>query len=215
MIVPFFSQIGPEAGGKLLAVEARVQAFFNRDALEVGLPELLVEFLACRQFFLGKMWREGFREPDLFYLSLSIIVIAIGAVGIIDEPRLVGETVGEVMQGERIYIIYRCQGGEINTVGCLLEAGELDDAAAFAAHLLPYLRAFQHIGVGEVIDILSFRVEEFAQVAEEQLVHAGKFGEPARRNSPQEFPPHESRRSVPYPLSESGVGRDLQHLVVE
>ena len=215
MIVPFLGQIGPKSGGKLLSMQAQVQAFFNRDALEIGLPELLVELLACGQFFLGKMRREGFREPDLFYLSLSIMVIAIGAAGIIDEPRLVGETVGEVMQGERIYIIYRCQGGEINAVGCLLEAGELDDAAAFAAHLLPYLRAFQHIGVGEVIDVLSFRVEEFAQVAEEQLVHAGKFGEPARRNSPQEFPFHESRRSVPYPLGESGVGRDLQHLVVE
>ena len=39
--LPFLREVGPEAGGEILAVEAGIEAFADAGAVEIGFPESL------------------------------------------------------------------------------------------------------------------------------------------------------------------------------
>ena len=92
----FFCEVFPETDGEVLAVQFRIDTFFDGDGFKVGSPELLKKlFIFCHQLliqFAGqKMGFFGF-ETD-FIDFLPIVIITVFPLDIIQQPALVGESV--------------------------------------------------------------------------------------------------------------------------
>ena len=106
----FFCEVFPETDGEVLAVQFRIDTFFDGDGFKVGSPELLKKlFIFCHQLliqFAGqKMGSFGF-ETD-FIDFLPIVIITVFPFDIIQQPALVGESVLKVTDNQRQYILYR------------------------------------------------------------------------------------------------------------
>ena len=106
----FFCEVFPETDGEVLAVQFRIDTFFDGDGFKVGSPELLKKlFIFCHQLliqFAGqKMGSFGF-ETD-FIDFLPIVIITVFPFDIIQQPALVGESVLKVTDNQRQYIVYR------------------------------------------------------------------------------------------------------------
>lgn len=105
----FFCEVFPETDGEVLAVQFRIDTFFDGDGFKVGSPELLKKlFIFCHQLliqFAGqKMGSFGF-ETD-FIDFLPIVIITVFPFDIIQQPALVGESVLKVTitKGSTLYI---------------------------------------------------------------------------------------------------------------
>ena len=126
----FFCEVFPETDGEVLAVQFRIDTFFDGDGFKVGSPELLKKlFIFCHQLliqFAGqKMGSFGF-ETD-FIDFLPIVIITVFPFDIIQQPALVGESVLKVTANLRQYILYRFDGVKISSVDGFLQTGELDN----------------------------------------------------------------------------------------
>ena len=122
----FFCEVFPETDGEVLAVQFRIDTFFDGDGFKVGSPELLKKlFIFCHQLliqFAGqKMGSFGF-ETD-FIDFLPIVIITVFPFDIIQQPALVGESVLKVTDNQRQYIVYRFEGGKISSVDGFLKTG--------------------------------------------------------------------------------------------
>ena len=71
-------------------------------------------------------------------------------LGIVDEPRLIVETVGEMVGNERQNIMVGRYDGEVSAVFGLLETDELLHAELFVEYTAGNVSDCQHIGIGKV-----------------------------------------------------------------
>ena len=71
--------------------------------------------------------------------------------GIVDEPRLVVETVLEVVDDEWQHIVVGCDDGEVGAVFGLLEPYELLHALFFVEHAATGIAHEEHVGVGDIV----------------------------------------------------------------
>lgn len=76
----FFCEVFPETDGEVLAVQFRIDTFFDGDGFKVGSPELLKKlFIFCHQLliqFAGqKMGSFGFETDFIDFLPIVIITV--------------------------------------------------------------------------------------------------------------------------------------------
>ena len=109
----------------------------------------------------------------------AIIGIAVFALGIVDNPRLVGKTVPEMSDCEWNDIVERLHYSEISAVCQLLETHELEDAVPFSAHFPSQLGYGKDGRVGKVGMDWGGRVYYFFHVPQEEHGGFGRFRKPA------------------------------------
>lgn len=127
-------------------MELGVETFLDGDGFEVGLPHLLEQLLVgIHQVFAeqaGKQVGFLFFEAD-FDGFFPVVVVAVLAFQVVEQPALVGKAVFQVRQRQGKDIIDRFDGCKESAVRRFLETEELDDTQAFVRHLLPDLRDFE------------------------------------------------------------------------
>ena len=99
----FLGHVFPIAARHILELFAGIHAFLDADGLKVRSPEVLEELVVVTknlgiEFTISEVKRYArlILEGDANDL-LTVIIEAIMALGIVDEPRLVVETVAEMV----------------------------------------------------------------------------------------------------------------------
>ena len=111
---------------------AGVHPLLDADGLEVGAPQVLQQVVVVAQHLVvqtavGEAEGHGglVGEGDAHGGGSSVIVIPVVPFGVVDEPRLVVEAVGEMVDDEWQHVVVGGDDGEIGAVLGLLEADEL------------------------------------------------------------------------------------------
>ena len=107
----FLRHIFPIPSGHVIQLLLRIHAFADTNSLEVSAPEILEEFVILTQHLVIEfaiVEVEGQRililERDARHLLL-VVVEAISALGIVEEPGLGTKAVLEVMHHQRQHIV--------------------------------------------------------------------------------------------------------------
>ena len=164
---------------------AGVHPLLDADGLEVGAPQVLQQVVVIAQHLVVQTAvneAEGHGglvgEGDAYGGGSTVIVIPVVPLGVVDEPRLVIEAVGEMVGDERQHVVVGRDDGQIGAVLGLLEPDELFHSQLLVHHLAGDVGHGQDIRVGEVtLDALaSFRLpEHFADVVEQCVVEFGQL----------------------------------------
>ena len=101
---------------------------------------------------------------------MPVVIVAAIAPPVVDQPPLVGETVGEIVHRQRQGVVLGRDGGEIGPVGGFLEADELFETFPLVGDLERQLEKGLHVGIGLVGHDASALVENAAQTAQHQQV---------------------------------------------
>ena len=99
----FLGHVFPIAARHVLELFAGIHALLDADGFEIGSPEVLEELVVVAkdlgiEFTISEVkgYARLILEGDADHL-LTIIIKAIVALGIVDEPRLIVETVAEMI----------------------------------------------------------------------------------------------------------------------
>ena len=147
----------PIAARHILELFAGIHAFLDADGLKVRSPEILeelvvaaedisIEFAIRKTEGYGRLVLEGDAD-DL----LTVIIEAIMALGIVDEPRLVVETIAEMVGNQGQNIMVGRDNGEVCAVLCFLETDKLLHAQLLMEHTTGDIGYRQHILVSEIV----------------------------------------------------------------
>ena len=123
-------------------------------------------------------------EGDAHGVGSPVIIVPVVSFGIVDEPRLLVEAVGEMVGDERQHVVVGRDDGEVGAVLGLLETDELFHTQLLVHHLAGDVGHGQDIRIGEVtLDALaSFRLPEyFADVLKQRVIEFGQLRQPADR----------------------------------
>lgn len=152
----FLRHIFPIPSGHVIQLLLRIHAFADTDSLEVSAPEILEEFVILTQHLVIEfaiVEVEGQRililERDARHLLL-VVVEAISALGIVEEPGLGAKAVLEVMHHQRQHIVVGRHHTQIRSILRLLKAYELHHPQSLMHHLSEDVRHSQHVWIGEV-----------------------------------------------------------------
>ena len=105
--------------------------FLDADGFEVGAPEVLEHLVVGTQHIgielaIGQVeWHGGLVLEGDVRDRIAVVIIAIVALGIIDEPGLVVEAVLKVVGDERQHVMVGRDNGEIGAILGFLESYEL------------------------------------------------------------------------------------------
>ena len=129
---------------------------------------------------------------------MPVVIVAVIATPVVDQPPLVGETVGEIVQPQRQGVVLGRDGREIGSVGGFLEADELFEAFPLVGDLERQLEKRLHVGIGLVGHDAPALVEDAAQAAQHQQVALRLLAVPgvdehrtdAGGQPPLQAPPH-------------------------
>ena len=140
------------------------------------------------------------------------------ALGIVDEPGLVVETVAEMLDDEGQHVMVGRDHCEIGAVLGLLEADELLHAKLLMKHLSGDVGHGKHIGIGEVAlnALLPCRqTESFAHIVEQGIEQLRQLREPTNRNQVQCLAREPPFQACPHPSSLSLIGRHFMELLAK
>ena len=108
----FLRQILPISSWHVVELFAWVQTLTDADGLEIGAPEVLQQVVIAAEYFviefaIGERERHSrlVLKGDADGRRLPVVVIAIMAMGVVDEPRLVVETVMEMPRDEGKHVV--------------------------------------------------------------------------------------------------------------
>ena len=101
------SQILPVSPGHIIQLFARVHALADADGLEIGAPQLLHQRVVAAQHVVvqtpvAEAERDGrfVGKGDAGGVASALIIVPVVPLGVVDEPRLVVETVGKMVGDE-------------------------------------------------------------------------------------------------------------------
>ena len=159
---PFFCllllrHVFPIAARHVVELFAGIHALTDADGLEICAPKVLHQTVVAAEdviveFAVGKAERQRslILERYAHGIGRAVVMVAIMPFGIVDEPRLVVESVVEMVDDERQDIMVGRNDGKICPVISFLKADKLLHAQLLMQHFARDIGHDEHIGVGEV-----------------------------------------------------------------
>ena len=189
-VLLLFRQILPVAQGHVFPLLHGVAPLLDGDGAEIGLPQRLVEpFVFIHPGIVQPPGGQGGAgavvcKADLAHL-LQVVVIAVGAPHVVEQPALAGKAVFEVVDDQGKGVFLGLYGSKVSAVGHLLEADKLKQAQAFPIHPLPHAGEGQHVGIAKVGLNGARGIDRLADISEQKGRGFRLFGQPTLRQGTQ------------------------------
>lgn len=208
-----FGQVLPVAAGHHATLLPGVDSLGNRQCTKIILPQQLKLPFVLGKPLIGKFIGDHAavvlqRHPAG---HLAVVVVSEIAAAVVDEPPLVGEAVGEIVEPQRQRVVLGRDGGEIGSVGGFLQPDELFETFAFVGDLERELVKGLDIGIGLIGQHAPALVENTSQTTQQQHIALSLLPVPGVDEHREGTGNQAAFETAPHPVGMRRVGRDLMY----